>query len=134
MSQVLIGSFYDELDLGVFPALKCTQCGAVSLPEGENAEGVCAHCGNPAPERITISGQGELQSYCVVPRGGSGGAPGAFGAIWLDEGPTYWARLEGVDLDRPWEGNLHLPLPVVAWQSGDRKSLVFRPEDCTILA
>ncbi len=114
----MITTFYKELDAGVLEALKCSQCGAVSFPPDH----ACTVCDFPTLEPITISGAGELQVYCLLPEAK------AAGEVWLEEGRTAWAPVEGVDTENTWQGNAELPLPVEAairWD-GTEGTVVFR--------
>lgn len=140
----MIDRFYAELDGGAHPAHKCTQCGSVSLPPIS----ACDFCGFPAPESISITGHGELQSYCVLPAGheAEGGAEEAedeepaghraFGTVWLPEGRISWAQVVDVDLREPWRANTVLPVTVEATPapSGSPTTVVFRPRESRLVA
>jgi uncharacterized OB-fold protein len=113
MPAPIVKTFYDKLSAGELAGLKCSDCGTVSFPP----KATCNNCGSFEMEWMALSGRGQLRVYSVLNYPGGEFqevAPYAFGLIKLEEGPVYYAKVEGVDLDNPWEGNLNLPADVSA--------------------
>lgn len=139
----MIDRFYAELDGGAHPALKCSQCGSVTLPPAS----ACDFCGCPTPEPISITGHGELQNYCVLPAEHEAESADtfaeegeevrhAFGTVVLPEGRISWTEVVDVDLHEPWRANAVLPVTVEAAPapSGSPTTVVFRPQESRLVA
>nr|MBN1228952.1 Zn-ribbon domain-containing OB-fold protein [Anaerolineae bacterium] len=75
----------------------CPHCGVKIYPPRD----ACPDCSQPAQERFTFSGKGEIYSYTVVldaPEGYEEQVPYLIALVKLDEGPMLTAQL--TDFDR----------------------------------
>ncbi len=109
----IVKKFYDALKKKKLMGFKCPKCGTYSFPP----KPTCNNCGNIDLKWVEISGKGKLKHYNV--ENFPGGefqdiAPYAVGLVHLKEDVPYFAMIEGVDLEDPWEGNQELPVDVEA--------------------
>jgi len=94
--ELSINSFFDELKNGKLIGAKCSNCGEIIVPPRY----ICSNCGCNKLEKITLSGEGTLESYTVVyiaPKKFENSAPYIIGVIKLKEGPKICGRIIGVD-------------------------------------
>lgn len=92
--KLTFNTYRDALKEGKLLGLKCNQCGACTLPPRK----VCSECGSEDMDIVSLSGNGEIQTFTVIfvpPEGFE--APFIVAMVKLDEGPWVMGNIEGVD-------------------------------------
>ena len=92
--KLTFNTYRDALKEGKLLGLKCNQCGAYTLPPRK----VCSECSSEDMDIISLSDNGEIQTFTVIfvpPEGFE--APFVVAMVKLDEGPWVMGNIEGVD-------------------------------------
>lgn len=122
--------FYKSLAKGKFYGAKCNDCGKWTFPPVS----ACRECGCRNIQYKPVSGNGTVYYYStsvLPPKKFAKYSPYAYGLVVLDEGPTFFTMVEGLDASTPAkiaEGNKSLPKKVkaVVREKAGMKVVVFR--------
>ncbi len=115
--------FFTGVREGRLTGIRCTHCGQLALPPKE----YCPDCGKRGWERVSLSGEGTVDSYTVIrvaPRKFAGEAPYAIAHVQLTEGIGLMGRVVGIPIDKLAVG---LRVRFRPFESGDRAAIGFGP-------
>lgn len=116
MVETIAKKFYESLAKGIIWGIHCKECGKWTFPPIS----ACRECGSRKIEWKRISGKGTAYFYStslLPPKKFQQYSPYAYGLVELDEGPTFFTMIEGLDASTPEKikaGNEKLPLKVRA--------------------
>ena len=106
---------------------KCKECGARFVPP----RSICVKCYSSDMEWVEMKGEGRLAAFtCItvappfmISQGYNRDNPYCSGVVELEEGGRVDARIEGVDLSKPEELKVGMPLRAKFLHRGEGKSL-----------
>lgn len=129
-------SFYHYLGEGRLMGSRCQDCGALHLPP----RSLCPACFGDEMEWEPMVGKGRLVAFttihiaptAMIEAGHGRENPYCTGIVQLEGGPSISAQILGVDLSRPEEIQIGMPLRVTYVERGEgdgrRTFLGFEPE------
>lgn len=123
MSDLTQSRFFAGVRDGKLTALRCTACGALTVPP----KAFCENCGKRAWETLSLSGEGVVESYTVIrvaPRKFAGDVPYAIAAVRLTEGVSLLGRVVEVPVDTVRVG---MPVKFRPMVAEDRTAISFVP-------
>lgn len=96
---------------------RCRKCGALFVPPRQ----ICIDCYSYEMEWVHMSGRGKLAAFTairipppsMIAQGYSRKNPYCSGVVSLEEGGRVDARIEGLDLDKPEEIKVGLPMKAI---------------------
>lgn len=127
--------FYKALAEGQLIGSRCTECGALSVPQCQ----ICKVCHSDQSEIITFEGEGELAAYTVISvpslmmaeAGYSAKNPYCVGIVQLQEGPRVSAQILEVNIQEPEKIEIGTPLKITTIKRGEGENqvtyLAFKP-------
>ena len=127
--------FYKALSAGELIGSRCTECGAVSVPQRQ----ICPKCNSTNCEIITLSGKGKLAAFTVISvppvmmakAGYDARNPYCVGIVELDEGARVSAQILEVNMSEPEKIEIGVPLSMTTITRGEGEAeetfLAFKP-------
>lgn len=96
---------------------RCRKCGALFVPPRQ----ICIDCYSSEMEWVHMSGRGKLAAFTairipppsMIAQGYSRKNPYCSGVVALEEGGRVDARIEGLDLDKPEEIKVGIPMKAI---------------------
>ena len=123
MTSLTQSGFFAGVRDGKLTGLRCTACGALTVPPKE----FCEECGKRGWETVALSGDGVVESFTVIrvaPRKFTGDVPYAIAAVRLNEGVSLLGRVVDVPVDKVTVGMKVKFRPIV---DDDRTAISFVP-------
>ncbi len=122
-------SFYSGLKEGKLLGLKCSECGAYTIPPKK----VCFECTSDSIEIVEASGKGEIVTFTVIRVPQEGYPPNSIIAlVKLEEGPWVMANIENLELEQATLNLIgrkvvlgHKNVPADAYSAGERVAMTF---------
>jgi uncharacterized OB-fold protein len=128
-------SYQRFLDEDKLMGSRCKKCSAVFVPPRQ----ICIECYSLEMEWVPMSGRGKLAAFTairipppsMIALGYSRKNPYCSGVVALEEGGRVDARIEGLDLDRPQDIKIGMPMRVIFLHREDvepsKTCLAFEP-------
>jgi uncharacterized OB-fold protein len=128
-------SYQRFLDEDKLMGSRCKKCSAVFVPPRQ----ICIECYSLEMEWVPMSGRGKLAAFTairipppsMIAQGYSRKNPYCSGVVALEEGGRVDARIEGLDLDRPQDIKIGMPMRVIFLHREDvepsKTCLAFEP-------
>jgi hypothetical protein len=113
-SDISYQRFLDEEKL---MGSRCKKCGALYVPPRQ----ICIECYSSEMEWAAMSGRGRLAAFTairipppsMIAQGYSRKNPYCAGVVTLEEGGRVDARIEGLDLDKPQDIKIGMPMKAI---------------------